>query len=436
MAAFGKSKFSLVPPPNPFVQIDAYIDQLPPNIPKLEDISIFKPTKYLEPGAYGKAYANETHVMKIIDLEYQIKITRHNSYPELIEKITSSIQSEIVHYYAISEICPNVCKLLGYAYDSAKHKLYIHMENCGTDLFDVYGSDQSPETTRDYIGQIINAIDCLHKHGYVHRDLKTENITVTREGTVQLIDFGMARRDGDVAYPLGTPGYTSPENMRPGQPTFDMLKASDIWSLGVTFMFMLLPNALRKVRPELTNEMMDEIVDKLFVNYKPDEEINKPDEEINKPHKKPNTHLTFVQRIETLFTPKESISIMTMCYKEIINIFGLSATWESFFSDDWTKRASAEQLKAWFDTKTAELAAMSSITLKRTRESQFSPQKILRTKSAGGKSRRKKRGSSATLPINKLKGNPPTADCPISNLHRSTPAKNHSAYKKTRSSRK
>lgn len=400
MAAFGKSKFSLAPPPNPFDEIDAYIDQLPPNIPKLDNISIFKPSKGLEPGAYGKAYANETHVMKIIDLEHQIKITQYNSYPELIEKITSSIQSEIVHYYEISEICPNVCKLLGYAYDSAKHNLYIYMENCGMDLFDVYASIPSPETTRSYIGQLVNAIDCLHKHGYVHRDLKTENITVTREGIIQLIDFGMARRDGDMAYELGTPGYKSPENMRPGPLTFDMLKASDIWSLGVTFMYMLLPNALRKLGPNLTNEIMDN----LFVNYKennnPDEEINKPHK---KPHKKPNNHLTFVQRINQLFTPKDSIFIMTTCYKEIINIFGLSATWESFFSDDWTKRASAEQLKAWFDNKMAENTMMPSPPPP--------PTKKFKTKSAGAKSQRKKRGS--TLP-----------------------AKNHGVYKKTRSSRR
>ena len=389
MAAFGKSKFSLVPPPNPFDQIDAYIGQLPPNIPKIEDISIFKPTKGLEPGAYGKTYANETHVMKVIELDKQMN-KPGNSYDELIPKITSLIQSEVVHYHAISEICrPNVCNFLGYAYDSDKHKLYIHMENCGTDLFDVYGSGQSPETTRRYIGQLVDAIDCLHKHGYVHRDLKTENITVTREGIVQLIDFGMARRDGDNKYyPLGTPGYTSPENIRSGPLTFDMLKASDIWSLGVTFMYMLLPNALTsKLGPELTNEIMD----KLFVNNAT------------------NGPLTFVQRIEKLFSKNDSIFIMQTCMKEIVKIFGPSITLDSFFSDEWTKRASAEQLKTWFDNKTAELAAMSSITLKRTRESQFSPQKILRTKSAGGKSRRKKRGSKS--------------------------AKNVSAYK-TRSSRK
>lgn len=363
MAAIGTSTVSPMPLPNPFDEIDAYIDQLPPTIPKLDTISIFNPSKGLPSGAYGKAYANKTHVMKMIDLEHQIKITRHNSYPELIEKITSSIQGEIVHYYSISQFCPNVCKLLGYAYDSAKHKLYIYMENCGMDLFDVYGSGQSPETTRHYIGQIINAIDCLHKHGYVHRDLKTENITVTREGIIQLIDFGMARQDGDIAFELGTPGYKSPENMPPeykalknmplGPLTFDMLKASDIWSLGVTFMFMLLPHALTsKLGTKLTNEIMD----KLFVNNPT------------------NGPLTFVQRINQLFTIEDGNFIMNTCSDEIIKIFGPSITMSSFFSDNWKKRVSIEKLKTAFNNKLAEQVATTKT-------------------SKGGKSRRKKRGS-------------------------------------------
>jgi len=195
-----------------------------------------------------------------------------------------------------------------------------------------------------------------------------------------------------MAFELGTPGYMSPENMPPeykalknmplGPLTFDMLKASDIWSLGVTIMFMLLPHALTsKLGLELTNEIMD----KLFVNSAT------------------NKHLTFVQRIEKLFPPKDSIFIMTTCYKEIINIFGLSATWESFFSDDWTKRASIEELKTAFDNQTAANTMMPPPMF-------MPPTKKPKTKSAGAKSRRKKRGS-------KL-------------------AKNVSAYKKPRSSRK
>jgi D-alanyl-lipoteichoic acid acyltransferase DltB (MBOAT superfamily) len=155
---------------------------------------------------------------------------------------------------------------------------------------------------------------------YVHRDLKTENITVTREGIIQLIDFGMARRDGDMAFELGTPGYMSPENMPPeykalknmplGPLTFDMLKASDIWSLGVTIMFMLLPHALTsKLGLELTNEIMD----KLFVNSAT------------------NKHLTFVQRINQLFTIEDGHFIMNTCSDEIKNIFGPSITMDSSY---------------------------------------------------------------------------------------------------------
>jgi serine/threonine protein kinase len=386
MAAFGTSNVSPMPPPNPFDKINTYINQLTPGIPKLDTISIFKSLKSLSSGTYGQAYANETHVMKMIDLEHQIKITRHNSYSELIKKITSSIQSEIVHYYAISQFCPNVCKMLGYSYDSINHKLYIYMEHCGKDLFDIYSYIHFPETIHYFIGQIISAVKCLHQNGFVHRDLKPENITVSDDGTTKLIDFGMARRDGDIAFNLGTPGYISPENTQPGNLTFDILKASDIWSLGVTIMFMLLTRALP---PPNGSNVQNDIIIKLF--------------SFDKTQKKP---LTFVQRIEELFSKRESIFIMKTCLQEIVKIFGPSITLDSFFSDDWTKRANIEQLKTAFDNQTS---AMYSIKPPSPPHSTVSSL-MQKTTSKGGKSRREKRGSKS--------------------------AKNHGAYKKPRSSRK
>lgn len=43
------------------------------------------------------------------------------------------------------------------------------------------------------MGHILNAVEKMHNKGIVHRDLKTENIMVTNDKKIKLIDFGTAR---------------------------------------------------------------------------------------------------------------------------------------------------------------------------------------------------------------------------------------------------
>jgi serine/threonine protein kinase len=88
------------------------------------------------------------------------------------------------------------------------------------------------------MANVCDAVDYLHEHGIVHRDLKPANILISVEGSVKLIDFGIAKvqaPDGAATRNLAgptmilTPGYASPEQIQGHRIT----RCSDIYTLGV-----------------------------------------------------------------------------------------------------------------------------------------------------------------------------------------------------------
>ncbi len=93
----------------------------------------------------------------------------------------------------------------------------------------------------DYFRQMASAIAAIHEVGILHRDLKPGNVMLRRDGSIALIDFGLAKRmrlemeitgSGEI---FGTPYYMSPEQGH-GRAIDGR---SDIYSLGVMFFEML-----------------------------------------------------------------------------------------------------------------------------------------------------------------------------------------------------
>ena len=93
----------------------------------------------------------------------------------------------------------------------------------------------------DYVRQIANSLEIIHRAGIVHRDLKPANVMRRRDGTLALIDFGTAKHVGQSAdltrtgTVVGTPHYMSPEQCA----GLDLTPASDLYALGVMLYEML-----------------------------------------------------------------------------------------------------------------------------------------------------------------------------------------------------
>jgi len=80
------------------------------------------------------------------------------------------------------------------------------------------------------------ALKCMHDAGFVHADIKPNNIMVTNQGAVKLIDFGQSCKNGTVKERIqGTPDYIAPEQVK----RLPITPKTDMFNLGATMYWLL-----------------------------------------------------------------------------------------------------------------------------------------------------------------------------------------------------
>jgi len=104
----------------------------------------------------------------------------------------------------------------------------------GPDWLPTPGQPGWTELAHCVIRGIAAALAEAHAHGVLHRDVKPQNVLITKNREAVLVDFGLARHeDSSISWTtsfVGTPGFASPEQTR-GDP---LTPASDVFSLGAT----------------------------------------------------------------------------------------------------------------------------------------------------------------------------------------------------------
>jgi serine/threonine protein kinase len=172
--------------------------------------------------------------------------------PERIARLTREAQvlASLSH--------SNIAAIYGFEDGSAAHALVLEFID-GPTLADRIAAGPLPlDDALPIARQIADALEAAHEHGVIHRDLKPANIKVRRDGTVKVLDFGLAKaleispgsgaahalshsptitspamtRAGVV---LGTAAYMSPEQARGRQAD----QRSDVWAFGCVLFEML-----------------------------------------------------------------------------------------------------------------------------------------------------------------------------------------------------
>ncbi|MCL6417549.1 SUMF1/EgtB/PvdO family nonheme iron enzyme [Aestuariirhabdus sp. Z084] len=120
---------------------------------------------------------------------------------------------------------------------------YIAMDYCpGQSLQQVIHAGLTQERALEILRQVAHALDFAHEKGFVHRDVKTENILFRQDGSAVLTDFGIAKALDtpvdvtSVGSIVGTPHYMSPEQAK----GHSLDGRADIYSLGIVFYEMLM----------------------------------------------------------------------------------------------------------------------------------------------------------------------------------------------------
>jgi len=160
----------------------------------------------------------------------KVLLPRSASNPQIVTKFETEAR-------AIAKIDnENVLKIYDVGAEGKLHYLVMELLE-GDEVLDILGRE-GPFDVLDAMRvtrQAANGLAAAHAQGIVHRDVKPQNLVLLEDGTVKVVDFGLAGVTESAQGRVGTPHFMAPETCESGVTTTQ----SDVYSLGVTLYHML-----------------------------------------------------------------------------------------------------------------------------------------------------------------------------------------------------